>query len=164
MLSVIIQVCLLLLASTDGSTAQEGLRCTDSYIEFEGASVGSNISGTSIRNRLYEAFYAPNQHLPYSVIVAYQLLLVNGTRLKLSSDQTCNTELWMWLSSPVFLLVESTTLNRYLLFTLNYLEDWQPPKVTITTTIAPCSDKIRDFLSQMTASVSYGTMHACHVK
>ena len=60
----------------------------------------------------------------------------------------------MWHSSPVFLLIESTTLNRYLLFTLNYLEAWKPPNVTITTTIRPCPDKTNNFLSEMTASVS----------
>ena len=155
MLSAIILATLLLpaLAYVYG-TAQEDLLCTDSYTEFEGASVSSNINGTSIRNRLYEVFYAPNKHLPYSVLVTYQLLFANGTRMNLITNPTCNTEWWKWHSSPVFLLVDSSTLNLYLLNALNYLEDWTPPSVTITTTIRPCPDKTNNFLSEMTASVS----------
>ena len=116
MLSAIILVCLLLPALAVGSTVQQDLLCTDSYAEFESASVGSNISGANLRNQLYAVFFTPNQHLPYSVIVSYQLVLANGTRLNLSSDQDCSSELWMWLSSPVFLIGQSGHyVNRYLL-------------------------------------------------
>ena len=94
-------VCLLLPTLAGGRTAQQDQRCTDSYAEFESASVGSNVSGIHIRNQLYEAFYTPNRHLPYSVLVTYQLLLDNGTRFNISSDQDCSTELWVWLSSEV---------------------------------------------------------------
>ena len=146
-------VCLLLPALVGGSTAQQDLLCTDSYAEFESASVGSNVSASNIRNQLYRAFYPPNQHLPYSVLVTYQLVLANGTRFNLSSDQDCNTELWVWLSSPVFLVGDTTYLNRLLLFTVNYFMEWDPPHVTITTTTAPCPDEIGDFLCEMTASV-----------
>ena len=73
MLFTIMLVCLLPPALIGGSTVQQDLLCTDSYGEFERASVGSNVSGTYIRNKLYEVFYTPNQHLPYSVLVTYQL-------------------------------------------------------------------------------------------
>ena len=142
-----------------GSTAQQDLLCTDSYAEFESASVGSNVSASNIRNQLYKAFYPPNQHLPYSVLVTYQLDFANGTRFNLSSDQDCNTELWVWVSSPVFLLGDTRYLNRLLLFTLNYFMEWNPPHVTITTTSIPCPDKIEGFLSEMTASVSLCDIH-----
>ena len=153
MLAVIILVSLLLPILVSGSTAQEDPLCTDSYAEFESAGVGSNDSGRDIRNQLYKAFYAPNQHLPYSVLVTYQLVLTNGTRVNLSSDPDCSSELWMWLSSPVFIIGRTEYLSRMLLFTLNYFSEWKPPHIIITTTTAPCNNKIEDFLSEMTASV-----------
>ena len=154
MLPVIMLLLLLLLpALTAGRTVQEDVLCANSYTEFESASVGSNVSGNYIRNQLYEAFYAPNHHLPYSIFVTYQLVLANGTKVNLSSDQGCSTDLWVWLSSPVFIIEEGTYLTRMLLFTLNYFMEWEPPHVIITTTSAPCPDKMADFLNEMTASV-----------
>ena len=153
-MSVITLACSLLSVLVHGSADQQDLLCTDSYAEFESASVGSNVSDTHIRTQLYEAFYSPNHHLPYSVLVTYQLVLDNGTRFNLSSDQDCGTDLWVWLSSPAFLALEPTYLNRYLLFTLNYFMEWIPPHVIITTTIAPCNDKMSDFFNRMTSAVS----------
>ena len=147
MLSASILVFLLLPVLAVGSSAvQQDLLCTDSYTEFERASIGFNVSGSSIRNQLYEAFYSPNQHLPYSVLVTYQLVLANGTKFNLSSDQDCTTEIWVWLSSPVFLIGNTAMINHVLLFTLNYFMDWDPLHVTITTTTAPCSSTIETFL------------------
>ena len=153
MLAVIILVSLLPVLAAGSSTVQQDPLCTDSYAEFQSASVGSNDSGRDIRNQLYKAFYAPNQHLPYSVLVTYQLVLTNGTRANLSSDPDCRTELWAWLSSPVFLIGRAAYLSHMLLFTLNYFSDWEPPNIIITTTTPPCSDKTEEFLSEMTASV-----------
>ena len=145
----------------NGSTVQQDPLCTDSYVEFESASVGSNDSGRDIRNQLYKAFYAPNQHLPYSVLVTYQLVLTNGTRVNFSSDPDCRSELWMWLSSPALLMGDTTYFNRILLFTLSYFMEWHSPHITITTAIPPCSAKVEDFLSEMTASV--GLYNACNM-
>ena len=161
MLSAIILVCLLLPAPAVGSTVQQDLLCTDSYAEFESASVGSNISGANLRSQLYEVFFTPNHPLPYAVIVSYQLVLANGTRLNLSSDHDCNSELWVWVSSPVFLVGDTTYTNRFLLFALNYFMEWTPPHVTITTTVAPCPARTRDFLSEMTALVSLWDTCCC---
>ena len=156
----IVLMCLMLPILVSGSTAQEDPLCTDSYAEFESASVGSNDSGRDIRNQLYKAFYAPNQHLPYSVLVTYQLVLTNGTRVNPSSDPDCSSELWAWLSSPVLLAFDGTYLNQLLLFTLNYFMVLELPHVIVTTTIAPCPGNIGDFLREMTASVSFCTdMH-----
>ena len=152
MLAIIILVSLQSLF-VSGSTAQEDPLCTDSYADFESASVGSNGSGRDIRNQLYNAFYAPNRHLPYSVLVTYQLVLTNGTRVNLSSDPDCSSELWVWLSSPVFLIGKTSFLSHILLFTLNYFNEWKAPHIIITTTTPPCSDKTEEFLSEMTASV-----------
>ncbi len=154
MLGVITLVYLLLNIFAGSTTAQEDPLCTDSYAEFESASVGSNVSGRDTRNQLYRTFYAPNQQLPYSVLVTYQLVLTDGTKVNLSSDADCSSELWAWLSSPTLMVGDTTFLNRLLLFTLNYFSEWHPPHVTIATTTAPCPDKIKDFLSEMTASVS----------
>ena len=154
MLAVIILVSLLpQVLAAGSSTVQHDPLCTDSYAEFESASIGSNDTGSDIRNQLYEAFYAPNQHLPYSVLVTYQLVLTNGTRVNLSSDPDCSSELWAWLSSPVFLIGDTTCLSQMLLFTLNYFIEWKPPHVIINSTTAPCPDKVAEFLSEMTASV-----------
>ena len=163
MLAVIILVSLLLpqVLAADSITVQQEPLCTGSYTEFESASVGSNDSGRDIRNQLYKAFYAPNQHLPYSVLVTYQLVLTNGTRVNLSSDPDCSSELWMWLSSPVFLIGRTEYLSRMLLFTLNYFNEWKPPHIIITTTTAPCSDKTEEFLSEMTASVGLQDVWCC---
>ena len=154
MLSAVLLVCLLLPALAAGSTVQQDLFCTDNYAEFESASVGSNISGANLRNQLYKVFYTPNHPLPYTVFVGYQLIFANGTRLNLSSDQDCSTELWVWLASPVFLVTQTILHNRFLLYTLNYFMEWTPPHVTITTTVPPCLADMQDFLSEMTASVS----------
>ena len=138
-----------------GSSIQQDQLCADSYAEFERSSVGSNVSGDNLRSLLYETFYAPNQRLPFSVLVTYQLVLDNGTRFNLSSDQSCSTELWVWLSSAVFLSTISGDPYTYFFrfCTLDFSE-WDKPHVTITTTVPPCSDKILNFLSEMTASVS----------
>ena len=154
MSSAITLVVLLLPALVHGSADPQDLLCADSYVDFVSASVGSNVSGTHTRNQLYEAFYTPNHHLPFSVLVSYQLVLDNGTRLNLSSDEDCISELWVWMSSPAFLAAEPTFLNRYLLFTLNYFMEWIPPHVIITTTVAPCTGKISDFFNRMTSAVS----------
>ena len=159
-MSSVILVSLLLPLLAGGSTVQQDPLCTDSYAEFESASVGSNDSGRDIRNQLHRTFYAPNQHLPYSVLVTYQLVLTNGTRVNLSSDPDCSSELWAWLSSPVFFTFDGTYLNHLLLFTLNYFSAFKLPYVIVTTTTAPCPGNIGDFLREMTASVSFCTdMH-----
>ena len=155
----LVLICSMLLPVLVGSsTAEHDLNpyCTDSYVEFEKASVGSNVSGDDLRSQLFRAFYTPNQHLPFSVYVTYQHVLSSGTRHNLSSDQNCSTELWAWVSSPVFLfeIGGSAYSNLFLFCAINYFTEWDPPHVIITTTLPPCQDRMSDFLSQMTASVS----------
>ena len=90
MLSTCILLSLLLPILAASNTVKEDPLCTDSYAKFESDSVGSNDSGRDIRNQLCEAFYAPNQQLPYSAFVTYQLVLTNGTRVNLSSYPNSN--------------------------------------------------------------------------
>ena len=52
--------------------------CIDNYLDFEEKTFGNNSKN---RVKLYQAFYPPNDHLPYSVVVTYQAALPNGTRL-----------------------------------------------------------------------------------
>ena len=125
--------------------------CVDNYLIFEEETFSNNSEN---RMKLYQAFYTPNTHLPYSVIVTYQAVL-NGARVNISADPSCPyTEVWIWLSSPTFLYLEPTSLNRHTLFTLNYFEEWIPPHVTITVPY-PCQDQAERFMQEMTTSVSY---------
>ena len=125
--------------------------CVDSYLDFEEQTFGNNSEN---RLKLYQAFYPPNDHLPYSVVVSYQAVLPNGTQVNISTNPSCPyTQVWIWLSSPVFLFLEPTSLNRHTLFILNYFEEWIPPHVTITTPY-PCQDQAEGFLQQITTSVS----------
>ena len=125
--------------------------CVDNYFTFEELTFSNN-SENSLK--LYQAFYPPNTHLPYSVLVTYRTLL-NGTHVNISTDQNCpNRQVWIWLSSPVFLFQEPTALNRHTLFMLNHFEEWIPPHVTITVPY-PCQDEAEGFMQRMTTSVGY---------
>ena len=99
--------------------------CVDNYLDFEEQTFGNNSEN---RLKLYEAFYPPNDHLPYSVVVTYQAVLSNGTRVNITTDTSCpDGQLWLWLSSPISLLNEPTELNRVALYTLNHFTKWVPP-------------------------------------
>ena len=125
--------------------------CVGSYLDFEEQTFGNNSEN---RLKLYEAFYPPNDHLPYSVVVTYQAVLPNGTRVNISTDPTCpDKQVWLWLSSPILLMLEPTQLNRLVLYTLNYFTEWVPPHLLITIPI-PCSSKTEGFFALMTPSVS----------
>ena len=137
---------LLTLTFSDDSSS-----CVDNYLDFEEQTFGNNSEN---RLKLYEAFYPPNDHLPYSVVVTYQAVLPNGTRVNITTDSSChNRQVWLWLSSPILLLTEPTELNRLTLYTLNHFTEWVPPHLIITTPL-PCSDKTEGFLTLMTSSVS----------
>ena len=136
----------LYLWSTSGATHS----CVNSYIDFIDQTFVNNSEN---RLKLYQAFYPPNSHLPYSVVVTYQTV-VNGTQVNISTDPICsNKQVWIWLSSPVFLFLEPTSLNRHTLFTLNYFEEWIPPHLTINSPY-PCQDQKETFMQQATTSVS----------
>ena len=125
--------------------------CVDDYQDFEEEALGNS---TRNRVKLYQAFYPPNDHLPYSVAVSYQAALPNGTRVNISTDPSCpDRQVWLWVSSPTLFLLDPTELNRIALYTLNHFTEWIPPHLTIATPL-PCSAKVEEFLTLMTTSVS----------
>ena len=141
---VLLQLWTLALSTNESS-------CMENYLDFEEQTFGNNSVN---RVRLYQAFYPPNDHLPYSVVVSYQAVLPNGTRVNISTDPSCpDRQVWLWVSSPILFLLDPTTLNRGALFTLNHFTDWVPLHLTITTP-PPCSAKVEEFLTLMTSSVS----------
>ena len=125
--------------------------CVDDYQDFEEQTFGNNSEN---RLKLYQAFYPPNDHLPFSVVVTYQTALPNGTRVNISTDPSClDRQVWLWVSSPILFLLDPTELNRLALYTLNHFANWVPPHLTIATP-PPCSAKAEEFLTLMTTSVS----------
>ena len=125
--------------------------CVDNYLDFEEQTFGNNSEN---RLKLYKDFYPPNDHLPYSVIVTYQTVFPNGTKINISSDSSCPDEqAWMWLSSPVLLFAEPTLANRMTLYALNFFEEWDPPQLFLNIP-TPCEENAEEFLQQMTYSVS----------
>ena len=54
------------------------IACVENYLDFEEQTFGNNSEN---RLKLYQAFYPPNDHLHYSVVVTYQAVLSNGTRV-----------------------------------------------------------------------------------
>ena len=141
---VLLQLWTLALSTNESS-------CIDNYLDFEEQTFGNNSEN---RLKLYQAFYPPNDHLPYSVVVTYQAVLSDGTRVNISTDPSCpDRQVWLWLSSPVMFILQPTQLNRVALYTLNHFTEWVPPHLTITTSL-PCSAKAEEFLTLMTTSVS----------
>ncbi len=141
---VLLQLWTLALSTNESS-------CMDNYLDFEELTFGNNSEN---RVKLYQAFYPPNDHLPYSVVVSYQAVLPNGTRVNISTDPSCpDRQVWLWVSSPILFLLDPTKLNRGALYTLNHFTDWVPLHLTITTP-PPCSAKVEEFLTLMTTSVS----------
>ena len=60
--------------------------CIDNCLDFEEQTFDNNSEN---RVKLYQAFYPPNDHLPYSVVVTYQAVLPNGTKVNISTDSSC---------------------------------------------------------------------------
>ena len=121
-------------------------KCMDNYLDFEEQTFGNN---SKSRVKLYQAFYPPNDHLPYSVVVSYQAALPNGTKVNISIDPSCtDRQVWLWLSSPFLLDMDLIELNRLSLYTLNHFTEWVPPHLTIATPLA------KEFFTLMTTSVS----------
>ena len=151
MLKIKLGLFVILLQLSALAFSDDGSSCVDNYLDFEEQTFGNNSEN---RLKLYQAFYPPNNHLPYSVVVTYQAVLPNGTSVNISTDPTCpDRQVWLWVSSPVLFLITPTLLNRLALYTLNHFSEWAPPHLTIATPL-PCSPKTEEFLTLMTTSVS----------
>ena len=104
--------------------------------------------------KLYQAFYPPKDHLPYSVVVTYQAALPNGTKVNISTDPSCpDRQVWLWVPSLILFLLSPTLLNHGALYTLNHFTEWVPACLIIAIPL-PCSAKVEEFLALMTTSVS----------
>ena len=111
------------------------------------------MNNTENRQKLSQAFYPPYGHLPYSVVVDYESIDANGSDVTLLSTPSCPRHELIWMSSIVFIYSRPEFLNKLSLYTLNYFEEWNPPKITILVPY-PCSNVTTKFLLQMTTSVS----------
>ena len=152
----LLQVPLLLLllwsvpaAESDGEV--QNTSCISRYPVFEEAAITKNSDNTYA---LFSTLYSPNQPLPYSIVILYQVLLPDGTLRRLSSDPSCSSELWLWTYSPVFMLFEPSLLNKMTYYALNNLQPWTSPTVTLTVP-QPCPNVTFKFLSEMTMAVSW---------
>ncbi len=142
---------ILLMCSTAVGSEGQNTTCVSNYYQFEEAAITNNSENT---DALFSTLYKPNQPLPYSVTVLYQVRLPNGTTKRISSDPTCPSELWLWTYSPVFLMAEPSLFNRFTAYTMNYFRVWQSPTVTLTVPL-PCEASTFDFLTRMTMCVSW---------
>ena len=125
--------------------------CIYEYPEFEKKTF---IDNSQNKHKLYKAFYPPNGHLPYSVVVKYQTVLPNGTSAYiLTNGSNYVNEEWIWLSSPVFVFSRPEFLNKVILFTLNNFKNLDSPEVVLQVPY-PCPNMTFDFLLEMTTSVS----------
>ena len=136
--------------TAEGSEGQN-TTCASTYYQFEEAAITNNSENSY---KLFSTLYKPNQPLPYSVTVLYQVRLPNGTTQRISSDPNCSSELWLWTYSPVFLLAEPSLFNRITAYTINYFRRWKSPSVTLTVPLA-CEASTFGFLTRMTMSVSW---------
>ena len=125
--------------------------CVYEYAEFEKKTF---IDNSQNRNKLFKAFYPPNGHLPYSVVVKYQTVLPNGMSVYiLTNGSNYVNEEWIWLSSPVFVFSRPEFLNKVIMLTLNNFKTWNAPEVVLQVPY-PCPNMTFDFLLEMTTSVS----------
>ena len=149
-----LQVTLVLLVWSDtvaecGEVGQK-ITCVSKYPVFEEAAITNSSDNI---HALFSTLYPPNQPLPYSIAIIYQVRLANGTVQRLSSDPNCSSELWLWTYSPVFMLFEPSLLNKMTYYALNNLQSWKSPTVTLTVP-RPCPEYVFSFLNEMTMTVS----------
>ena len=144
-------VFVLLMCSKAVGSEGQNTSCVSSYYQFKEAAITNNSENI---DALFSTLYKPNQPLPYSVTVLYQVRLPNGNTQRISSDPNCPSELWMWTYSPVFLMVEPSIYNRFTAYTINYFRTWKSPTVNLTVPL-PCKASTFDFLNTMTMCVSW---------
>ena len=155
MAASLLQVSLFLLiwsiSTAESSEVVENASCVSKFPVFEEAAITNNSDNTYA---LFSTLYPPNQPLPYSIAILYQVHLTNGTMQTLSSDSKCPSELWLWTYSPVFMLFEPSLLNKMTYYALNNFQSWKSPTVTLTVP-KPCPNVTYQFLNEMTMAVSW---------
>ena len=101
LLVIILQLSTLALSDDDSS-------CVDNYLDFE----EQTFNNSENRVKLYQVFYPPSNHLPYSVVVTYQAALPSGTRVDISTDHSCpDRQVWLRVSSLILFLLDPRNLN-----------------------------------------------------
>ena len=140
--------------------------CVDTFGEFEKAVLNNSDNVQA----LVRAFYQPNLPIPLSVQVVYHIksmppVLTGNALLNvikwsqrtdiISTDRSCpaGNEIWMWVSSPVFIFVEPTKLDLCALFTLNFFQWWTPPNAHIYIPIICNTTNRFNFLNDLTSKV-----------
>ena len=123
--------------------------CTSDFIEFANA-VFSNHSNLY---NLTNAFYKPNEREPLSVEVQYRVRLANNTDYVPLYNPECPDEKWIWVDTPIFLLVNPAVFNMMTLYTLHYRLIWKSPVVVLYIP-KPCNHSIELFLQHITTTVS----------
>ena len=110
MLKIKLGLLLIILQLSTLAFSDDGSSCVDNYLDFEEQTFGNNSEN---RVKLYQAFYPPNDHLPYSVVVTYQAALPNGTKVNISTDPSCpDRQVWLWVPSLIMFLLSPTLLNH----------------------------------------------------
>ena len=138
----------LLLVSEHCGTTSEMKSSIYEYSQFE-----KEVVTPAIQQKLLDVFYPPNEQSPYSVVVRYQTVLPNGTIINVSTDPTCDRQLWSWNSAITFQIAKPTNLNRYSLYLLNNFKSLEILHLDIT--VPPLHQNITfDFLLRLTSSVS----------
>ena len=141
----------LIVCRAEGNTAVNNSYCVSNYKEFEKKTFANNSHNQHL---LYEAFYPPNGHLPYSVKLSYLTVLPNGRVVNIStSDPVCTIVQWRWIASPVFLSFDPHVLNILVFYTLNYFRDWTTPSIALHVPY-PCPNVTLHYLTLMTSLVS----------
>ena len=136
--------------------------CVTSFSDFEKAAITGTASNVQA---LVEAFYQTNSIFPLSVQVVYHGNSSNGTDTTISTDPVhCvpGKEVWLWVSSPVFIFADPTRLDRYALFVLNYFSPWEPRVASIhVPNICNISRDQFNFLNDLTMRVSIALQPSC---
>ena len=133
-------------ANTEGS-------CVSTFAEFESIAIYDNVEN---QEEIYWSFYGVNQPFPLSVQVIYHVNFSNGTDTIISTDPNCppGKELWLWVPSPIFIILEPTKLNEYALRTMDYFNRWTPSQAHIKVPeICNISNNQFNFLNKMTSKV-----------
>ena len=127
--------------------------CVTSFSAFEKATIADDGNVEA----LVKAFYRANSPFPLSVQVVYHVNSSNGTDTIISTIPNCPSgeEVWLWVSSPVFIFMGPTKLNLYALYTLNYFRPVKSPLVTISVPNV-CNTSLNqfNFLNEFTMRVS----------
>ena len=145
--------CNLLLWISTKSAGGNATNCISDYNEFKNLTFNHGSYGTENRQKLFNSFYKPNHHLPFSVYVFYQTVLPNKTVQNITIGKCNSRTAWAWMSSPVFLVARAEYLNKLSLYTLNNFHSLGTYYITIRVP-QPCQKQIEELLSLLTSQVS----------